>query len=151
MQQICNEYNEKLKNQPPPQPKPGRCTGCDLKFTEDDYCDGECPDCGYQTCESCSCHNSRGERCRVINVHRLSFICDKGTCYCPQSNFGNPYCRMDAQWYHGNGHTGAMYKGDRHPDEGYGYTDEDYEKEPRKCGNCGEVVRMIKPEFAKPH
>lgn len=58
---------------------------------------------------------------------------------------------MDAKWYHGNGHTGAMYRGDRHPDLSYGYTDEDYEEEPRECGNCGKVVRMIKPQFAVPH
>lgn len=48
------------KPSPPKAPKKGRCTGCDCKFTEDYECDQECPDCGYMTCESCSCDHSQG-------------------------------------------------------------------------------------------
>jgi hypothetical protein len=79
-------------------------------------------------------------RCSVTE-HKL----DIGTCYCPNSNFGHPYCKQSPQWYHGDGHNGKMYTGDRHPypdpDE---FDDDEFEAEPRKCGNCGAMARMLK-------
>ena len=55
------EEEEEKKRGPPPKPRKTHCTGCNGKF-EEDYLevDGECPDCGYMACESCSCHNSKG-------------------------------------------------------------------------------------------
>lgn len=72
-----------------------------------------------------------------------------GTCYCPNANFGRPYCGWNPRWYHTNG-RGVMYKGDRHPEIGHEFEDECFEPEPRKCGNCGEVTRLLKKEFCKP-
>ena len=41
--------------------------------------------------------------------------------------------------------------GDRHPPmDPYEFTEDDFEAEPRKCNNCGEIKRMLKPEKAKP-
>ncbi|KZV75634.1 hypothetical protein PENSPDRAFT_571079 [Peniophora sp. CONT] len=96
------------------------CTGCNTRFRRDYPIDQECPDCGYVACEDCSCHHSRG------------------TCECPNSNFGSPYCNRQPAWYHGA--RGRRYDGDYHP-EGYNLgpeTDPDlYEAEPRTCDNCG--------------
>lgn len=65
MHQVVYEANQKLKNQPPPTPTPERCTGCNVKFSEDYRCEDKCPDCGYMACESCICHHSKGELRRV--------------------------------------------------------------------------------------
>lgn len=45
-----------------PREKPRRthCTSCNSKFTRDEPADGECPDCGYMTCEDCAVHERRG-------------------------------------------------------------------------------------------
>jgi len=40
------------------------CTGCGIEFGDEYVVDQECPDCGYLTCESCSCSNSKG----VFNI-----------------------------------------------------------------------------------
>lgn len=71
------EKKEKAEAASGKKPRRDRCTGCNQKLREVDS-DGEeyddedaddqleppdqvCPDCGYVACESCSCHNSRGE------------------------------------------------------------------------------------------
>lgn len=60
--EIMNKAEAKSAAQPSKKPAKDRCTGCNVRFEEDEYeCDQECPDCEYMTCESCSCHNSRGE------------------------------------------------------------------------------------------
>ena len=62
-QRICNEFNEKAKREQPSNERPpdGYCTGCNLEFNdEDDDCDLFCEACGYQACESCSAHHSKG-------------------------------------------------------------------------------------------
>ncbi|EPQ52660.1 hypothetical protein GLOTRDRAFT_131898 [Gloeophyllum trabeum ATCC 11539] len=132
---MLNKINDEHdKREAQKRPAPGRCTGCNVKFNRDYPCDQECPDCGYMTCESCSCSNNRG------------------TCYCPSSNFGDYYCVRDPKWYHGNGRTGAMYAGDMHPEPDrryYDYPEEVWETEPRKCATCGEMKRMLKKEFVK--
>lgn len=61
MQQMLNKINDDHKAKPRPRPSPSRCTGCNVKFTEDYPCDDECPTCGYVACESCSCDTSNGE------------------------------------------------------------------------------------------
>ncbi|KAF8830032.1 uncharacterized protein C8R40DRAFT_1063898 [Lentinula edodes] len=132
MQKIVQEMNDKLAKIPKSKPRTTHCTGCDLKFTEDDPVDQECPDCGYLTCESCSCHNSRG------------------TCDCKGSNFGWRYCSRTPKHYH-------AYSGDYHPDLDEvlddGQLKEDmlrefFEAEARACNNCGEVRRCLKPNTA---
>lgn len=73
MIKLCNDVNARLDARPPPKPTPGRCTGCRLKFSSEDdeeeededewggnYCEEECPDCGYMVCESCSSDKSNG-------------------------------------------------------------------------------------------
>ena len=66
MQQKQEE--EEKKRGPPPKPRTTHCTGCNGKFKEDWLeVDRECPDCGYITCESCTCHNSRGS-CEGIRM-----------------------------------------------------------------------------------
>lgn len=48
-------------NLEPPRPLEGRCTGCNLKFDdEDDLCEDACEECGYQVCDSCSVDTSNG-------------------------------------------------------------------------------------------
>ncbi|TFK49587.1 hypothetical protein OE88DRAFT_1662109 [Heliocybe sulcata] len=130
IQQMLNVINEKDdKKEAQTRPVEGRCTGCNVKFGEEEECDQVCEDCGYRTCMDCSCSSRRG------------------TCYCPNSNFGDYYCVRDPKWYHGNGRNGSMYTGDMHPEpdrRSYRYPDEDWEPEPRKCSNCGEVRRMLK-------
>ncbi|GJE89825.1 zinc finger MYND domain-containing protein [Phanerochaete sordida] len=129
LQKVLNEFNAKQEAQKPARPAKGRCTGCNTRFDDDDYCDQECPECGYQTCESCACHSSRG------------------TCWCPNGNFGTRYCERAPRQYHFDGRTGRSYRGDYHPpleewsDE---LTAQDYEGAPRACNNCGEVKLMLK-------
>ncbi|KAJ7612725.1 hypothetical protein FB45DRAFT_1117295, partial [Roridomyces roridus] len=84
---------------PLPRPPTTHCTGCNQRFGGRDEVEVDqlCPDCGYTTCESCSCHHSRG------------------TCYCQDSNFGHPYCDRFPQWYHFSQRTGRSYTGDNHP------------------------------------
>lgn len=77
-----------------------------------------------------------------VLVELLNVSC-VGTCYCEKKNFGNWYCEMSPRWYHGNG-RGASYKGDRHPQHDDEHSPEDYEDQPRKCNNCGEVALMFK-------
>ncbi|KAI1786878.1 hypothetical protein LXA43DRAFT_1032006 [Ganoderma leucocontextum] len=127
IQQMLNTINEEHAAKPRARPPKNRCTGCNVRFSEDYPCDGECETCGYLACESCICDYSNG------------------TCYCPNSNFGNSYCEMEPKWYHTDG-NGRAYKGDRHP-EGYGeYPDDVYEPEARACNNCGKVTKMFKKE-----
>ncbi|KAL4249339.1 MYND-type zinc finger protein samB [Abortiporus biennis] len=101
IQQMLNVVNEAEAAKPQPRPPKGRCTGCNVRFNGDYPCADECPECGYQACESCDVHHS------------------KGTCYCQNHNFGRNYCEMEPRWYHRSGRTGKSYSGDRHPDEGY--------------------------------
>ncbi|CAL1717345.1 unnamed protein product [Somion occarium] len=130
IQQEINKFEAKQKAEPPKRPAKGKCTGCGVKFSEDYSISEECPDCGYQACECCVSHHSRG------------------TCYCPNTNFGRHYCQMDPAWYHADGRTGASYTSDRHPEPFLTrYPDEVYETEPRACTNCGEVTRVFKKEF----
>lgn len=63
IQQILNDAQKTLKVDPPARPPVGRCTGCNMKFSSTDrdyYCESSCEACGYQACESCACHSSRG-------------------------------------------------------------------------------------------
>jgi hypothetical protein len=50
---------------------------------------------------------------------------------------------MSPRWYHSNG-RGAGYTGDRHPEPDDEHAPEEYESQPRKCGNCGELALMLK-------
>ena len=73
-----------------------------------------------------------------------------GTCYCPNSNFGKSYCRMEPRWYHTNG-RGRAYAGDRHPDSlGRPYPDEMYDPTPRACDCCGTVTKVFKKDYRDP-
>ena len=69
-----------------------------------------------------------------------------GTCYCPNANFGRNYCEMEPRWYHTDG-NGRAYKGDRHPEEAFDFPEDAFEPEPRACGNCGQVAKMLKKEY----
>ncbi|KAJ7442244.1 hypothetical protein FB451DRAFT_1297496 [Mycena latifolia] len=79
MNRILRERQEE-EAKPVAKPRTTHCTGCNVEYVKDgpdrypasDVCD----DCGYTACESCVCHHSRG------------------SCYCPTSNFGRPYCIM---------------------------------------------------------
>ncbi|KAH8092662.1 hypothetical protein BXZ70DRAFT_452480 [Cristinia sonorae] len=126
---INNQHKEKSKTTKERPPR-GKCTGCDVKFSEDYPCDSDCAKCGFQACESCVVHERRG------------------TCYCTDNNFGTEYCWMEPRWYHRNGRTGEDYKGDRHPQGRY--EEEMYEPEPRACHNCGKVTRVFKKEYCSP-
>ncbi|KAK6991798.1 hypothetical protein R3P38DRAFT_3090981 [Favolaschia claudopus] len=111
-----------------------RCTGCKKKFgSEIGRPDETCPDCHYTACASCACHNRRG------------------TCYCENFNFGHPYCGRVPEWYHASQATGKVYRGDNHPEasdaSSHGIPDAQWEAEPRKCGNCGEVKRCLIPGY----
>ncbi|KAI0762020.1 hypothetical protein BD413DRAFT_587163 [Trametes elegans] len=130
MQQMLNRINKQHASAPRPRPDKARCTGCNVKFSEDCPCEDECPDCGYLACDSCVCHHSRG------------------TCCCANSNFGRKYCWMEPRWYHTDG-DGKAYGGDRHPVAypGEEYSDEVYESEPRACTNCGEITRLFKKKY----
>ncbi|EIW52396.1 uncharacterized protein TRAVEDRAFT_75375 [Trametes versicolor FP-101664 SS1] len=132
IQQMLNRMNEEHAAAPRARPNPKRCTGCNVRFTEDYPCDGECPDCGYVACESCICDNNNG------------------TCYCPNSNFGNKYCQMEPRYYHTDG-NGRGYGGDRHPElfPDEAYPEDFYEPEPRACNNCGEVAKLLKKEYCR--
>ncbi|KAJ7921080.1 hypothetical protein B0H13DRAFT_2418709, partial [Mycena leptocephala] len=111
-------------------PRTTHCTGCKLPFGKDEWIGrsmGTCPDCGYTACEKCICHNRRG------------------TCYCPDSNFGHKYCGRVPEWYHYAGRTGQLYKGDNHPDKAAPTTE--WETEARECGNCGETQVCLRPGY----
>ncbi|CAA7271611.1 unnamed protein product [Cyclocybe aegerita] len=125
---------EEEKINPPPKPRKTHCTGCNERFKEDWVeVDQECPDCGYITCESCSCSNSRG------------------SCYCQDSNFGYAYCSQEPRSYHRGKKGGFM--GDYHPakEDGYDLNKDDcpkmFEKEPRPCNRCGKVVQCLRKEY----
>ncbi|KAI0090995.1 hypothetical protein BDY19DRAFT_984056 [Irpex rosettiformis] len=126
LKKINQEYHERQRSS---KPDPDRCTGCNLKFPdeeeEENCCADECAECGYLVCEDCSVDTSRG------------------TCYCEKKNFSNLYCKMSPRWYHSNG-RGVSYKGDRHPEQGGEHPPEAFEVEPRPCGNCGEAAFMLK-------
>jgi hypothetical protein len=103
MNAILNKYNEEQARRPPPRPDPARCTGCHDAFRVDDDDDDEgvtptdeCPDCGYMACESCSCHHSRGTYRSLPPTRDECWMpmCDAGSCYCTNSNFGRKYCGM---------------------------------------------------------
>ncbi|KAJ7141714.1 hypothetical protein C8R43DRAFT_1017061 [Mycena crocata] len=115
-------------------PRTTHCTGCKVAFgARIGPVDETCPDCGYTACNDCICHNRRG------------------TCYCPNSNFGHKYCGRVPEWYHYSGRTGQLYRGDNHPDEYDAELHEtpagDWEKEPRECGNCGERKICLRPGY----
>ena len=144
IQQVLNQVDEKY-NLTPLRPAVGRCTGCNLKFNdEDQFCEDACEECGYQVCESCCVDTSGGE----LSAYRLPvrYEHSEGTCYCPNKNFGNLYCDMPPRWYHSNG-RGVSYNGDRHPEPGDEYPAEAYETVPRQCGNCDRSAHMLKKEF----
>ncbi|KAJ6561684.1 hypothetical protein B0H19DRAFT_887431, partial [Mycena capillaripes] len=127
---VCKSLTSKLDSKATPQgsskPPTTHCTGCKLRFGgRIGEIDQTCPDCGYVSCESCSCHNLRG------------------TCYCENSNFGHGYCGRIPEWYHYGAHTGKVYCGDNHPDkydaELHAVPASQWEEEPRKYTNCGET------------
>ncbi|KAJ6591605.1 hypothetical protein DFH09DRAFT_1137499 [Mycena vulgaris] len=130
MNRILREHQEKEDAKPVDEPPTTHCTGCNVEYVEDgseEYmAEDMCDDCGYSACESCVSHTSRG------------------SCYCPNSNFGRPYCIMQPQWYHMSSRTGRSYKGDRHPDDPWIVKEnpEAFEEKPRKCGNCGEEGKL---------
>ncbi|KAM5540863.1 hypothetical protein V8D89_005507 [Ganoderma adspersum] len=129
--QKLNEINTRIAMTPPKRPPVGQCTGCNAKVGEGRRL-AMCKECGYQTCGSCESHHSRG------------------TCYCPNSNFGKSYCRMEPRWYHTNG-RGRAYAGDRHPDSlGRPYPDEMYDPTPRACDCCGTVTKVFKKDYRDP-
>ncbi|KAJ6459488.1 hypothetical protein C8R47DRAFT_1162158 [Mycena vitilis] len=124
-------HNDQNDGKPPKT----HCTGCNLRFgrnTEPEP-DTICPDCGYVACSDCVCHNRRG------------------TCYCPNTNFGHYYCERVPEWYHFCGRTGEMYKGDNHPEDHLATSHEvpasQWEKKPRKCGNCGKKKLCLIPGY----
>ncbi|KAH6904517.1 hypothetical protein BKA70DRAFT_1297015 [Coprinopsis sp. MPI-PUGE-AT-0042] len=129
--------DREARQQGPPKPRDTHCTGCNSKWDEDEglYCDQTCPDCGYSTCESCSCSNNRG------------------SCYCEDKNFGHFYCDRVPKYYHVSSHTGRRYTGDRHPDASYDINPKDdpelFEEKPRKCRTCGEVKLCMKEEYLR--
>lgn len=44
-----------------------------------------------------------------------------------------------------------MYMGDRHPPiDPFEFTENDFEAVTRKCNNCGEIKKMLKPGKSKP-
>ncbi|KAJ7836710.1 hypothetical protein B0H13DRAFT_1733411 [Mycena leptocephala] len=113
-------------------PRTTHCTGCNLRFGGENGRPNEiCPDCGYVACESCVCHNR--------------------TCYCANTNFGHNYCGRVPEWYHLSQRTGKMYRGDNHPDkydaELHFVPASQWEKEPRKCRNCGETKLCLIPGY----
>ncbi|EJD52357.1 hypothetical protein AURDEDRAFT_158083 [Auricularia subglabra TFB-10046 SS5] len=133
---MLNKVNDEHAARPPPTPRETHCTGCNVRYTEDYPADQTCPDCGYTTCESCACHDSRG------------------SCYCQASNFGYKYCEREPRPYHLSSHTGKLYSGDYHPDEsktenGPTVRPDLYEDAPRKCNSCGEVKLCLKPGSAR--
>ncbi|RPD56120.1 hypothetical protein L226DRAFT_535900 [Lentinus tigrinus ALCF2SS1-7] len=129
--QKLNDLNNRIALTPPKRPPVGQCTGCNVRAGEGGRL-AMCKDCGYQVCGSCESHHSRG------------------TCYCPNSNFGKKYCQMEPRWYHTNG-RGRPYSGDRHPDAFVGvYAANIYEQLPRTCDNCGDVTKVFKKEYRDP-
>lgn len=131
---MLNKLNAEYAARPVERPPPTKCTGCGVRFRGEYYVDsGPCPDCGYVTCESCSCHNSRG------------------SCWCENSNFGHKYCAREPRSYHISSRTGRSYKGDYHPDKvvtdlSHDTMPEAYEDAPRKCNNCGEEKWCLNPQ-----
>lgn len=67
------------------------CTGCGVEFGEEYVVDQDCPDCGYLTCESCSCSYSKGVF-DILPIKYRALFRQTGSCYCNDSNFGNAYC-----------------------------------------------------------
>ena len=61
MQQVLNTFNEQQSAKPRARPSQNRCTGCNVRFSEDYPCEGECETCGYVACESCICDYTNGE------------------------------------------------------------------------------------------
>lgn len=59
---IMNDAHKAQQEAKKPAGKPPRenCTGCGVKFTKVYPRDGDCQECGYQACESCVVHTSRG-------------------------------------------------------------------------------------------
>ncbi|KAJ7150684.1 hypothetical protein C8R46DRAFT_1008177 [Mycena filopes] len=115
-------------------PRTTHCSGCKQPFGEwIGAADRSCPDCGYIACNDCVCHDRRG------------------TCYCPESNFGHKYCGRVPEWYHYAGRTGKAYRGDNHPEKGdaksHGIPPGQWETEARACGNCGEEKICLKPGY----
>ncbi|KAF8200514.1 hypothetical protein K438DRAFT_1822105 [Mycena galopus ATCC 62051] len=76
---------------------------------------------------------------------------DPGTCYCEDSNFGHKYCGRVPEWYHRSSRTNKLYRGDNHPAEYdaqlHTVPSDKWEKEPRKCGNCGESKLCLVPGY----
>ena len=54
MNQYLADFSKKLSLSTPERPPVGRCTGCNLKFGGEDYCDDTCEMCGYQVCKVCA-------------------------------------------------------------------------------------------------
>ncbi|KAI0080952.1 hypothetical protein K474DRAFT_1614400 [Panus rudis PR-1116 ss-1] len=137
----CKAYQVKRKkllediaNMPPPMDiiDEDRCTGCRLEFTLERCLDDICPHCNYRCCKPCSTHKVRG------------------TCYCPNGNFGQMYCKWEPRRHHANGRTGEVYTGDRHPTNKGPYPKELYESTPQACNNCGQVTLLFKKKYLKP-
>ncbi|KAF9523714.1 hypothetical protein CPB83DRAFT_862339 [Crepidotus variabilis] len=98
-----------------------------------------CSDCDWTICEDCTQFESQG-----IPYHDRP----PGTCRCPKSNFGIPYCTMSPLYLHGDGRK--LYHGDRHPKmAGSGYSENAYESNKRACKNCGIVAWCLKKEHLK--
>lgn len=110
------------------QPRREECDGCGCGREDAGRIEEPCPGCGYQVCESCACHHSRGAWLPLLLYTPSSFSssCPRpgcpaaradapfpspppGTCDCEGSNFGKLYCRMFPGWYHG--HRGRSYVG----------------------------------------
>ena len=58
---MLNTINDEHAAKPHARPSTTRCTGCNVKFSEDYPCEGECETCGYLACESCVCDYNNGE------------------------------------------------------------------------------------------
>lgn len=175
MHRVAYDMEQEEKAKPIPKPRRTHCTGCNTRFSEDDvYVDQECPDCGYMTCESCSCSNSRGA-CTVVSGLQTvlsNALFFPGSCYCTDSNFGHLYCSRgqfllhpglnhsahlfcfilaEPAYYHTGRHGG--YAGDYHPkkEDFHDLNREDYpeyfEDQERPCNRCGDVAYCLKKEY----
>lgn len=60
LQKINKWTAEQMEQGKMTRPPSGKCTGCGVRFTRDYGCYGTCPQCGYEACESCICHDRRG-------------------------------------------------------------------------------------------
>ena len=73
--------NAKMAERKPQRPREDRCTGCNLRWSEDKDEDEDedeqvgpddvCDTCGYQACESCVSDTSNGE-CTWVCLWRIS-------------------------------------------------------------------------------